>query len=738
MCRFNVVMLALVLAVLLVIGVPNGTAVHGPREEDLTISFYETQEQAYTALTTGEIDLVMYDITSAQADNAFGNPNIITCKVPDSGFYEFDLNNNYTIDAYPGVRSPMNYSEMRKTIAFLSDKDYYVDTLLGTKAVRIDQMIAAPYYGWANTSMSYPNYPYEYNPTAAKAMLDSKFPVGTTPNPYYDPGDPLSSPYLRKYPDDHPQKAGQNLDPLIFYVRAEHNARLQSGRAIYRALRRMGIPCYVSECPSSVSYAPVMGEFSYHFYTGGWSVGRFPPITLYGLYHSLSSFPYGGNYVTGNGTHPRLDELLSSARDATSYSQAVTYCKKAAGYMTEICVNVPLWSVASYWAWSNKLLGVINMQGSTPENEYTFMNARKSDGTPIRCGTINTPMSLNIVYSDWIFDYNVLSRISLFGGVDLPAYNAAADQAGFVDYWDTTTWDDEGTTKTKVVMSFRDNGYFTKPVSGDQGANINASHYFWSAWLYKQTTDSFMSTSFEDLHHIVITGPYDFEIYFNTYSYWNTYYCQSPLLPMDMWMAQGPSFIGHSVETFIDPATPGDITLAHKGIEGPIWIDYVTWNGAPLTMFTDFNIVLGRLHIYTPLGTGTLQVSYRFVPRAVMRGYFPGNLPWQTILEGAGMYYITDYVAGTRATFKRSPYYYMVTPLLGDIDFVKKVNGNYRIDIFDLAMASAAYGSQGTGVPSGNWFPGADLAPNAGVIDIYDIVTVTGTNWNKEYDPFEP
>jgi hypothetical protein len=79
----------------------------------------------------------------------------------------------------------------------------------------------------------------------------------------------------------------------------------------------------------------------------------------------------------------------------------------------------------------------------------------------------------------------------------------------------------------------------------------------------------------------------------------------------------------------------------------------------------------------------------------------------------------------------------MVTPLLGDIDFSKKPSGNYKVDIFDLALAGGAFGSQGTGVPSSNWFPGADLAPNPGVVDIFDLVTVTGVNWDKEFDPIE-
>jgi hypothetical protein len=733
---------------LMMVAIPQGAASKGCREEDMAIYYYATQEAAYTALSTGEIDFILYDITSAQADNAFTNPNIVTVNVPDSGYYEFDLNNNYTIDADPGVRSPMNYSEMRKAIAFLSDKDYYVGTLHNNKAVRIDQMIAAPYYGWANESMSYPYYPYEYDPAAAKAMLDSKFPVGSTPNPDYDAGNPLSSQYLRHYPADH-SLAGQDMHPMVFYVRVEHNARLQSGRAIYQALKMMGVPIDATECPSSVSYTPVMGEFNYHFYTGGWSVGRFPPLSLYGTYHSINAFPYGGNYVTGgkfpfvgdNATdpnlyrgHPKLDQYLYNTNYAATYSQAVTNCKLAGGYMTEICMNVPLWSVSAYWAWSTSLLGVVNQQGADPENGYSFQNAYKTDGSAIRCGTINYATAINIVYSSWVYDYNNLDRMNLYGGVDVPAYNVASDQVGFVDEFETTSWMDGLTEKTLVIQSFREDGYTAKPVSGDQGENINASHYFFNAWLDYQVGDTWFSSGFIDLHHIEITDTYDFEIYFNTYSYWNTYYCQGPLRPMDVWMAQGDAFIADYTETVTAPTMPGAIPLTYE----PIWFSSVTAGGTPLTFMVDYNIVLGELYILTP-HAGDVVVTYWYVPTQALRGYFPGNLAWETILEGAGQYYMTAFAGGgISATYKRNPFYYSVTPLLGDIDFVKKTSGNYKVDIFDLAMAGGAFGSQGTAVPSSNWFPGADLAPNAGVIDIFDVVTVTGTNWDKEYDPNQP
>jgi len=426
--------------------------------------------------------------------------------------------------------------------------------------------------------------------------------------------------------------------------------------------------------------------------------------------------------------HPKLDTLLYNANYALTYSAAVTNCKLAAGYMTEICVNVPLWSATSYWCWQKKLLGVVNMEGSGPHNGYTFMNAYKTDGSPIRCATINAPNAMNIVYSSWVYDYNNLDRMNLYGGIDAPPYNLAADQPGFVKDWDTLTWD--GGTKTLVTQTYVKDGYFCEPVTGDQGANVDAYTYYKNAWYDYQVGDGWSSTGFIDLDHINVPSQYSSEIYFTTLSYWNTYYCQGPLRPLDRWATTALVNVNTESIELTAPDTPGAITLAAL----PFWFVSVEFEGTPQVLGTDYNIVRGELYFYTAKGAGTLDVEYWSPGDA--RGFTPGNLAWQTILEGAGMYYCTAFVAGDGGsiTLKRNPHYYMQTPLLGDIDFVKEKGHGYVIDLADLGIAGSAYGTQGTSVPDSKWFAGADLAEEGGVIDVYDVATVTGPNWLVEYD----
>jgi len=65
----------------------------------------------------------------------------------------------------------------------------------------------------------------------------------------------------------------------------------------------------------------------------------------------------------------------------------------------------------------------------------------------------------------------------------------------------------------------------------------------------------------------------------------------------------------------------------------------------------------------------------------------------------------------------------VVTILLGDVD------GDVDVDIYDIVLACASYGSK-KGYP--NWNQFADLAPPYGIINIYDIVTIA-VNCGKTY-----
>jgi len=94
--------------------------------------------------------------------------------------------------------------------------------------------------------------------------------------------------------------------------------------------------------------------------------------------------------------------------------------------------------------------------------------------------------------------------------------------------------------------------------------------------------------------------------------------------------------------------------------------------------------------------------------------------PWNT----TGLQPCTNYTIKAEAT--QVPYEQNITNNIYIDGYVKikmigDVNGDGKIDIYDITTAAGVYGSK-EGDP--NWNPDADVAPQWGIINIYDLVTI--------------
>lgn len=179
-------------------------ATTGTRTGNLEVLYYSTPILAYGALKTGAIDTMIWPLDSGQYADAVANQSGIELgPVLANGMREFDLNNNETIAAQPGVNSPTSYWQFRAALALLTDKDYIVANILGGFGARMDVPVVPNAPSWLNTSVTdypapYHNYPWDYDPVKAAAMLDANgFIQGSTPNPYYDSGFPGSALKIR-------------------------------------------------------------------------------------------------------------------------------------------------------------------------------------------------------------------------------------------------------------------------------------------------------------------------------------------------------------------------------------------------------------------------------------------------------------------------------------------------------------------------------------------------------------
>ena len=734
----------------------------GPRSDDLIIRFYSNVESAYAALKAGDIDAIGYEITADLYADAINDSNICLGPVGDMGFYEIDMNGNYTIEDHRDYENPMwgvQGAQLRKAFTHLLDRNLIVETCCGGFANRIDQQIAYVHRGWRNQSCWYEDGTgTEFDPDQAASIMDADgWAQGNTTNPYYDPAFPGSAEYIRTYPSRH-SKAGQDIDPLKYYIRTDDWRRLCAGDLHVENLRKHGIPINDVH-PPSFPPPPWIERINYHLYTGGWHAGRFPTTYVYGMFHSVNFILAGSNYVTGNDSnnqpnYPDVDAMLEEARFPTNYSASKAALKKALGLLWgEYFVNIPMYSARSYWAWKCDLKGVVSGEGVGLENDYNFYNCYKEGGGPVVYGLITPPNELNIIHSSWYYDFQVLERIYEDGSINTPPYDLSIGQPGYLKEWTTSTWvdPDDSLEKTLVTRTWRSECpgnpgvplRFTRPVTGAQGEVLNVTQHYTNLWYVKQDLQPWSHDTCKDVKTVRMTGDYSMDIYWDTAGYWNTYYGTTYCAPFNT-LLQGP----------ISTTTTETLTCDADGwfttTEPAYWITHANDSGGDLVVGTDLDIYLDTRNPPGPHkctirmcnadpetayvgGVQTITVTY--LGAGDNLGYTIGNQPWDQSLEGHGMYYITDHTPGTggNATLRRNPRYWMETPPLGEIDFIRKPNGCFKVDIFDIVTAATAYGSQGSGIPNSSWFPGADLAPPSGVIDIFDIVTVT-SKYGREFD----
>jgi hypothetical protein len=784
---------ALVLSALIIVMTPlSAVAVplatdeykHGPREDELLMNFYADVESAYEALERGEIDAVWFDLTYAQYLDAVENENIQLAPVDDFGMYEVDINNNYTIPSYPGVRSPTHHPDFRKAMAHLLDKNHVVANCCKGFATRIDVPVAAPVdVDWINTSVVeewggvyYGNYPYPYDPWTAQSVLDAAgFVVGSTPNPTYDPDVPWSQEYLRTYPSDWDGKAGEDLDPLVAVIRKDDSRRLCMGNLLADQLELSGIPC--DRIGNLVDpYGRVMGMFDYHLYTGGWGLGRFP-TGQYGLYHHDSWYPWGPNYVTGvnktgHPNYPDLDKVLEDIYYCEDLTSSQLASRKAQSLLVDkYCICLWAYSAKAYWAYRN-LLGVTNMDGYGLDNDYTFMNMRTVDGGIPTVGIITAPYQQNVLMSSWFYDRQVLDRYyGASAGFSVAPYSLARDQPWVIQDWTTTTWFDpeDGKNKTVVTVWFRENVEWISPVTGAVYGNFTSHDFMFSEFLMAGHTKCWTHDDKEDIHHIKIVDDYCVEVFMESESYWLQYvgdYVVNKALWQDKFCMINTTTVVLDqdyvaceklhLRPYITSVGPGQW-------KGQIlqMVD-CTLDGVTLIEDIDYEIVMLEddrtyFHWLRNASAGQVLTVVYWTPdpgKPSPDGYWPGEFPWEQIAVGIGTHYLVDYVrgAGGHATLKANRNFWLETPvpdpqgvdpcnpLPGEVDWIWEWGprdtdrplggprcGNYKVDISDVVRCTAAYRSHGNkpGEIDPDWFAGADMAPPECYIDIGDVVTIT-------------
>jgi hypothetical protein len=752
----------------------------GPRS-DVDVYFYGTVDSAYAALKAGEVDCVQWSLTYQQYLDAQNSPDLCVASFAENGMMEYDIHNNYTIAAYPGIRSPTSLKEFRQAMACTVDKQWIIDEILLGFGARLDLPIAQPQAGWWNLSVTYDpsdptapdNYLYKYNMTRAAELFDAAGFVDTEPDG------------TRNYPVGWPgAESGPNMDPLIFYVRTEGDHRLEAGRYLTTQLESLDIPVNKIEGTSDVCFPPVMADMNYHLYTGGWSYGRYPTY-LFSFYNHQFYYPNGPNYVTGydeNGdpNYPLLNTLTENIYYALTFADAQDAVLVFAGFFADQCVNIPLWSYTSFVGWQKHLAGVVNMMGTGFDNGYTFLNAYRTDepDAPVRMATIAAAKLMNPMYAQWYFSYAALNRV-YDGLMNVNPYNLATDQPWMIQDWKVETWvdehlgPDEPSEKTKLTYYLRsDCGLVTpgRPGSPDYGGEfvryITAHDLEFSCWYTYSFSTGWNWANYMDVHHTNIVDDYTIEYYFDDASYWFTYAPQYPIWPKYEFEDPSLGLLRESCATIVsDGSNLVYCNPLELSADQVVQVINATLDGTPLYegVDNDFYIFAGYEYAghsqimftsTTPLPAGTFKICY-YTPDADPHGYFLAGLDWHDYMYSSGPFYMIDHVEGVGgyATFNRNQYFFLETPPLGELDWVyhwvpstygtvatppgtpggQPHEGYFQINIFDVVKAAVCYGHHGDGPFDPDYFPGADVdGTDTGMISIFDIVTVVG----KTPEPF--
>jgi hypothetical protein len=714
------------------------------------------------------------------------NPDLQIASYVENGMMEYDLNNNETIKDYPNSTNPCYFEDFRKALAFMIYKPYIIADILTFMGSRIDVPVCYPQtWGWVNSSVvtfdfnqngiidpSEANYPYEYDPAEAVKLLVGMGFNDTNKNGYLNyPDDPVWGVY-----------AGQDTTqmPLKIIIRKEDNARLYTGRYMVSqlegdaAVAGDSVLALSSEWANHPGYkggdfdttdvkyevfraqsSPiVMTDRNYMVYTGGWSFGRYPTY-LFFLFHSMFWYPKGSDYVTGEqGTHPILDDLTRDIYYAPSIPAAQVASLKATGYMVDHCVNIPLWSYTSYYTWRKEIAGIVNMKGYGVVNDYTFLNAYRCEGgkptnKPLRFATISGWDVLNPFYSQWYFEYAFLDRLYP-GLIAANPYDLAIDLPWIAQDWSIGTWFDARTnsTKTKVTYWLRKDAGFAAPVTGNFAGFFDSNDYEFSCWYTYAFDDGWNWGDYMDVNHIKKVNSSIVEVYFDDVSYW---FYLAPTYPL-----VGPSALlleqlcTPAVATFhgSDLATPPEALPGYYEYQFTadqvVRVINATRNDVPIEECKDFYIRAGYdvwcHNVFvneTNFAPGDVIKIWYEKPIATGAGgsFIGGNLGYDypDTMYSLGTHYVVS-VSGTAAALNKNPWFWMETPLLGEVDWrwewqgtTKPRGGYYRIFITDVVMCTSSYCARGDGVCNPLYMPGADLdASDLCHVGILDLVTITG------------
>jgi hypothetical protein len=758
-------------------------------------------DTSYAALKAGTIDMLDWGLTIDQKKDAEGDKNLQIVAYSSNSLWEFDINNNKTILTYgAGATSATAIPEVRKAIACVFDKQTdIIANILKYYGMEIDAPVAYPQTsGWVDPSVTGASYPYKLNYTKAVDYLASAGFWGDGTWLHY----PNNTAVWGTSAGKTTQMGATGGQPLVIVIRNTDPLRLAAGRLLVSRLDggsagptasvfynnpewaawgaangkpglkggAFGTTGESCSGPRSYTSPKVMGAMDYNVYTGGWTVGRYPTY-CFSLYSTLFCYAYGPNYVTGTvwatgnpNYKVEMDPLLHGIYYAADITASKASCLQFTKYFVDNCVNIPLWSTASFNAWRKELQGVVNEQGYGIINDFTFLNAYKAGapGTPVIVGEPETWSLMNQLYSQYVFEQDYLGRI-VGGTMQVNPYDISIDEPWMARDWSVGTWFDSRTnlTKTAVTYWFRTDCGCAAPVTGDFAGNFTAGDFAANMWYTYAYADAWQWGDTMDINHMIVESNSKATVYFDDSSMWFVYEPVYPIMmpanlltaDTDLCAVSSKTFHGSDLST-PSGALPGYTEYAFT-TDSVVAVTSATKNGAPITEGVDYYIRGGydtpsgaTRNVFVPItsvaSSDTIVISYYYAKPGAASGTYMGK----TMVGSSGVpksLYSYSYVyphdlSATSSLLIPNNYFFLPVPPLGEIDWrwnwvgtTAPRSGYYRIDILDVVRCTGSYSHRGDGIYDKDYFPGADLdSTDLCHVGILDLVSITG----KYYQTF--
>jgi len=453
----------------------------GPRADQLQIILYASEISEWdTGVVNREIDVTDWPLDASHYATFNADPDLrVISYGAEFGLYLFDLNNNnneylgnppnasYPNPVYP---NPMSRLALRKAVAYLADRDYIVNTVIGTGfgyPLYTPMSPASGFYvnpdirpGGAREDLC-----YLYSPAQANNVLDAsgEFPIGPDGWRYWDKN------------GNGIKEADEELN-LKLFARSDSYVRFEAAKKLWNDLEN-NTKIHVTWTPGDVSAArlQVMSDKNFHIYTGGWSLGMDPDHLI--LWHWDYYWHPGRPYNYDGCNNPDYNDAADDVQYANTIEEATEAAHRAQLIFAENVLSVPLYSTAGSKVVSRKYVGsepaytgkywrgFANIVGYGVDSYYTFLNMRPTRvtrGGTIRYGFKTTDIrQFNPIYTEWLWDNTV---------IDLIGYESLLGREPYTrmffpwvaDSYKVGTYDDgTGNMLTNITFTMRRTAYWS-------------------------------------------------------------------------------------------------------------------------------------------------------------------------------------------------------------------------------------------------------------------------------------